>query len=172
MKRVLLSCLSPLVLIIGLSGNIMAHQSESHEKWHPHKPMSEGGLLGDGVMQTFRDSAGLSFANPMDFRIVGGSSVVSLVVTTLDLEAMTISIFNKKSGLSTGVSFSFEDSLDTNFTLDPGKYFALFTGKISDNLATYSAAASAVPVPEPAEWMMILAGVAMMGVVVSRRRKS
>ncbi|MGB7988195.1 MAG: FxDxF family PEP-CTERM protein, partial [Candidatus Methylophosphatis roskildensis] len=66
----------------------------------------------------------------------------------------------------------FADKLNETFALSPGKYSLFFTGTVSSNLAGYAGAMSAAPVPEPAEWMMILAGVAMMGVVVSRRRNN
>lgn len=161
MKHIVARWLLPVVLAFGLAGNAAANGHE-HES-------------GDGFTQTFSkfflNDAGQTFGKVFDFKIDGGPSLVTLKVATFDLEDMTISIFNKKSGIA-AQTFSFDDFLNTSFSLNPGKYFAFFTGTVSSDMAGFAAAASAVPVPEPAEWMMILAGVAMMGVVVSRRRNT
>ena len=57
--------------------------------------------------------------------------------------------------------------------LSAGTYELTLTGTATGTSGgEYHLFASAVPVPEPGEWAMMLAGVAMMGVMVRRRRPS
>ena len=175
MKQVLLRWLLPFVVVFALVGNVAAtgrgadgpgshgHGSGGHQ--------SDSGFAKEFV-GFFENDAGEAFGKTFGFVIGGGVNFVTLNIGTFNLQDMTISIFNTNTSLL-AKSFSFDDMLTNTFTLDPGKYFAFFTGKISsDSPAFYAARASALAVPEPAEWMMILAGVAMMGFVVSRRRNT
>lgn len=168
MKKVLSRWLLPLVLAFGIAGNAAAHGDHERHGSHDSTPVSVT------FSDSFENRMGDTFLDPIHgFKISSVADFVTLKVTTIDLEHMNISIFKKNKNGDAGIlakSFSFEDFLNTSFSLDPGRYFAIFTGKISSDLAVYSGAASAAPVPEPAEWMMIMAGVAMMGFVVSRRR--
>lgn len=161
MKKALSHWLLPLFLVLGLVGNASAGKDHGHGSTPPVT-----------FSNFFIGEKGGDFGAVLDFKITSLANLVTLKVATIDLEDMTISVFNKKTGVSTGKSFSFDDFLDTSFSLNPGKYFAFFTGKISSDVALYAGVATAAPVPEPAEWMMILAGVAMMGFVVSRRRNN
>ena len=171
MKQMVSRWLLPLVLVFGLVGNAAATGDGSHGHGHGHG--SGGSPSDDGFTKTFSeffvDDAGETFDKFINFKIDGVSNLVTLKIASFDLSDTMISIFDKKTHVAV-YQASFDDVLNASFSLNPGKYFALFTGSVSSDLAGYAAAASAVPVPEPAEWMMILAGVAMMGFVVSRRR--
>lgn len=150
MKQIVSRWLLPMVLAFGLAGTAAANETKTFSNF-------------------FLDDAGQSFGKLFDFKIEGVSNLITLKVASFDLSNLAISIFDKKSDLSV-YQTSFNDKLSDTFALNPGKYSFSFTGTVSSNLAGYAGALSAAPVPEPAEWMMILAGVAMMGVVVSRRR--
>ena len=163
MKQILSRWFLPVVLVFGLVGTAAAHGDSSD----------------DGFTKTFTktftkfflDDAGQTFGKMFDFKIGGVSNLITLKVASFDLSNLAISIFDKKSDLSV-YQTTFADKLNETFALSPGRYSLSFTGTVSSNLAGYAGAMTAAPVPEPAEWMMILAGVAMMGVVVSRRRNN
>ncbi|MBK6974872.1 MAG: FxDxF family PEP-CTERM protein [Sterolibacteriaceae bacterium] len=183
MKQILSRWLLPVVLVFGLVGTAAAHGDSSDDGFTKTFTKTFTKFFLDDAGQTFgkmfdfkiggvsMDDAGQTFGKMCDFKIGGVSNLITLKVASFDLSNLAISIFDKKSDLSV-YQTTFADKLNETFALSPGKYSLFFTGTVSSNLAGYAGAMSAAPVPEPAEWMMILAGVAMMGVVVSRRRNN
>jgi hypothetical protein len=169
MKKLVIRLVIPILLAFGLAGGAFAGGSSGHGG-------SGGGLedIDKAFAKVFVGDAGETFAKVVNFKI-DELSLITLNIASIGLEDLSVSIFQKKS--STGVydSGSFGSASGSvwsdSFSLDAGKYFMIFTGSIASAAAGYVGTLSAAPVPEPAEWMMIVAGVAMMGFVVARRRQ-
>jgi hypothetical protein len=103
-----------------------------------------------------------------------------------DVEDLQIAVYkgsytnNNLNGLVDG-SYELLDSfavtgsgltVSGTFTFDPTvtAYTFLISGKTTGGSATYSFGLTAAPVPEPAEYAMLLAGLGLVGVVARRRK--
>jgi len=172
MKKSFLRWISLLALAFGLVGSAYAGGS-GHGGHSGH-----GGGFQDiesAFAKVFIGDAGESFAKVINFK-VEDLSLMTLNIASIGLEDLSISIFEKKSSLEVYDSGSFGSASggiwSDSFSLNAGKYFMIFTGNVASAAAVYAGVLSAAPVPEPAEWMMIVAGLAMMGFVVVRRRQA
>ncbi len=169
MRKSFIRWISLLALAFGLAGS--AYAGGSGHGGHG------GGLenLESAFAKVFVGDAGESFAKVVNFK-VEDLSLMTLNIASIGLQDLSISIFEKKSSIEVYDSGSFGSASGSiwtdSFSLDAGKYFMIFTGSVASAAAAYAGALSAAPVPEPAEWMMIVAGVAMMGFVVARRRQA
>ncbi|TXG76660.1 MAG: hypothetical protein E6R11_07745 [Rhodocyclaceae bacterium] len=172
MKKLVMRLVIPILLAFGLAGGALAGGYSGHGGHGG----SGGGIedIDKAFAKLFLGDAGESFAKVVNFK-VDELSLITLNIASIGLEDLSVSIFQKKS--STGVydSGSFGSASGSvwsdSFSLDAGKYFMIFTGSVASAAAGYVGTLSAAPVPEPAEGMMIVAGVAMMGFVVARRRQ-
>lgn len=169
MKRLVMRLVIPIVLVLGVIGGAIAG-GNSHG--------GSGGGWGDvdkAFAKVFVNDLGESFAKVVNFK-VDDLSLMTLNIASIGLEDLSVSVFEKKTSLQVFGSGSFGSASGSiwteSFNLDAGKYFLIFTGNIASAAAGYVGTLSAAPVPEPAEWMMIVAGVAMMGFVVARRRQT
>ena len=101
---------------------------------------------------------------------VSSQSSFSAMILSFGIDDFLGTLSGRK-GTTFFESFNIDDGRTTiSALLEPGKYSFALLGTVADAPAAYFGGFSLAPVPEPAEWMMIIAGVAMMGFVVSRRR--
>lgn len=152
MKQMLSRWLLPFVLSFGVLGSAAADSG-----------------LPIALASPFVGQQGSSFQDFATFEI-DVAKLLQLDVVSLGLSNLSLAISNTGSKVVVQGPFSFGSSLSSPFSLDAGSYLLTFAGKVVAPAAGYVVTLTAVP--EPAEWMMILAGVAMMGFVVSRRRNN
>jgi len=169
MKKVLSRWLLPLVLAFGLVGNVAATEDGTHEH-------GSGGDQSDDGLSTFYFSKNFSdgkigkdFTREIkEFSLDSLSSFNASIFSSSGIKPFVGSILGRDNVFAQ--SFLIGESGSFSYLLDPGTYSFLLLGTVTGKNAGYAGMISAAPVPEPAEWMMIMAGVAMMGFVVSRRR--
>lgn len=122
-------------------------------------------VASDAVMQgSFNDQPGT-----LDLGILGPLNVLG--ITGLDVDLWSGSSYSgpasKLTDLGTGDNISFNTG-----ALSAGDYFFKVTGQVDGLIGgVYDFTVSAVPVPEPSEWMMLLAGVGLLGLMVRRREE-
>lgn len=152
MKKSLIRIVVPLMLALGLVGQVRAvdlvNNIDVYSKLFTNKPI------------------GAVFDVPFDFQLSEAATLSG------DFSSILSSIKFKEFSITDSDSVVVNTSAVPSFSvfLQAGSYKLGVEGSILSNPAGFAGLMSAVPIPEPAEWMMILAGVAMMGVVVSRRR--
>lgn len=172
--RILLSrWLLPVVLAVGISAPALAggDKGGQHDGHHHHG----GGDPATGISKSFGDffvstrKIGMEIEKSFTFTVDTQSSFSAMILSS-GIDDFVGSLIGRK-GNSFSETFNIDDGKTTfSALIGPGKYSLVLLGTIAQAPAGYVGGFSAVPVPEPAEWMMIMAGVAMMGFVVSRRR--
>lgn len=173
MKRLFSCWLFSLVLALGISAPAFAGwEGDGHHDGHHH---GGGGDPSADITKSFGKvfwsdrNIGREIDRAFNFT-VGSQSSFSAMILSFGIDDFVGSIIGRQ-GNPFSESFSIDDGRTTFSTLlGPGRYSFVLQGTVADAPAAYFGGFSAVPVPEPAEWMMIIAGVAMMGIVVSRRR--
>ncbi len=168
MKHLFSCWLFSAVLALGISAPVLAGGDKGG---HHH---GGGGPTTD-VSKSFGDlfwspgKIGTEIGRSFNFTVASQSSF-SAMILSFGIDDFVGSLIGRK-GTPFSESFNIDDGRTTISTLlDPGKYSFVLLGTVADAPAAYFGGFSAAPIPEPAEWMMIIAGVAMMGFVVSRRR--
>lgn len=157
MKDALVKLLVPLVLAMGLVGQAKAMDLVDNI---------------DVFTKLFiNKQPGTAFAPSFDFELSAPANLFG------DFSSILGSVSFTKFDIvdSDAIVVSTSPSPVFSFFLPDGNYELHVAGTILSNVAGFTGLMSAglpnaPPVPEPAEWMMIIAGVAMMGFVVSRRR--
>lgn len=167
MKRLFSCWLFSVVLALGFSAPAFADG-----KGHGHQHGGGGGPTSD-IRIPFGDVFGPGDIESQIERIfnftVGSQSSFSGKIMSSGIDDFVGTLISRKGNFAK--SFSFDDGMETfSALIGPGKYSFVLLGTVADEPAFYAGRISIAPVPEPAEWMMIIAGVAMMGFVVSRRR--
>ena len=153
MKQMLSRWLLPFVLSFGVLGSAAADTG-----------------LPTALASPFVGQQGSSFQDFATFEI-DVAKLLQLDVVSIGLSNLSLAISDTASHLVVQGPFSsFGNSFSSPVSLDAGSYLLTFAGTVVGTAAVYGVTLTAVP--EPAEWMMILAGVAMMGFVVSRRRNN
>lgn len=140
------------------------------------------GTGGDVFGQHFTGSnAGNSFAERYTFTLSSAGSIFADTFSSSGnakngLDILGLSLFNadglvlKGTQLSTGKTDQWELSTSS---LAAGNYFLLVSGTVLSNASgAYTGSLSVSPVPEPATYGMMLGGLALVGALASRRRKS
>jgi hypothetical protein len=126
-------------------------------------------------------TVGATFSDTFKFSLAGPSSFIAALTTVTFMPVLGISNFllelQAPGGLSLGmfsptaiggVSVIQTPSLALAGGID---YKAIVTGKVSGAFGgSYTVAMAAAPVPEPAEWTMLLAGLLVMGFIARRRK--
>jgi hypothetical protein len=126
-------------------------------------------------------TAGATFSDTFKFSLAGPSSFIAALTTVTFMPVLGISNFllelRAPSGLSLGtfspttlggVSVIQTPSMALAGGLD---YKAIVTGRVTGAFGgSYTVAMAAAPVPEPAEWTMLLAGLLVMGFIARRRK--
>jgi len=140
------------------------------------------GLLSDGdaVSTTGKvDKSTLSFSDTVTFRLASESSVADIFTALKGISSFTVALFLNGSELD---SFSGgpggTPSSPTSHTFAPlaasGKsehYTLLITGSGKGN-STYFNALSVSAVPEADTWLMLIAGVGLIGLQLRRKQQS
>lgn len=139
--------------------------------------LPEGSAYHGGVGSLFTDF--LNFSVASDALMQGtvtdrpGSlfGLTVLGISNLDIDLWQGTSYSgptsKLSDLGTGDNISFNSG-----ALAAGNYFFKVTGHVDGLLGgVYEFSVSAAPVPEPSEWMMLLAGVGLLGLMVRRREE-
>jgi hypothetical protein len=137
------------------------------------------GNLGDLQVAAVLHDPG-SFTDTINFSIPSLSSVSSTTVannlmTVLNLQGGMVELFNS-SNTSMG-SYSFDGTTGSTWHtmtgLTAGDYHFTITGNATGSKgAFYSISATAVPVPEPETYAMLLAGLGVVGSLYRRRKNS
>lgn len=169
MKRLFSSWLFSVVLALGVSSPAFAGgDGDGHHHGGGGDPSADITKSFGKVFWSDRN-IGREIDRAFNFT-VGSQSSFSAMILSFGIDDFVGSIIGRQ-GNPFSESFSIDDGRTTFSTLlGPGRYSFVLQGTVADAPAAYFGGFSAVPVPEPAEWMMIIAGVAMMGFVVSRRR--
>lgn len=169
MKRLFSCWLFSVVLALGFSAPAFA-DGKGHGHGHHHG--GGGGSTSDMPIplgDVFLPGDDESIFEKFSFA-VGSQSSFSATIKSQGIDDFVGTLIGRK-GNNFAQKFSFHDGMQTFSTLiGPGKYWFVLLGTWAEDSAFYAGRLSVAPVPEPAEWMMIIAGVAMMGFVVSRRR--
>lgn len=162
MERTFSRCFASVVLIFCLAGPVVADDGREPDdasfyffsKW-------------------FNNEIGDDFSKMLTFELQDLSSFDTLVATQA-LDGLSLSFFDRTDNTPTSLLASHESAsnplVDLDFAPDPGRHAPSPTGDIVDGRAAYSMILSAVPVPEPAPWLLLLAGAAMLGMIVYRRQ--
>lgn len=180
MNRSLLRWVFALLLGIGIGFPAFAgnHSGWDHDKdgrGH-HHGHGNGGAPGPEISKNFdgfflnqRDIGRREIWERITFMVTKESTFSTMILSS-GIDDFVGSLIGR-NGNSFSKSFKIGGGT-TSFSalIEPGKYSLKLLGTVGEVPSGYAGVMSAVPVPEPAEWMMILAGVAMMGFVVSRRR--
>jgi len=121
------------------------------------------------------------FSDRYTFTLTGASSIFAGVFSpspsaTTGLNILDLSLFNSSGLVLQGsqLSSGLTDQWQLNSgTLAAGSYFLQVTGVVlSKDAAFYSGGATVTAVPEPATYGMMLGGLALVGAMAARRRKS
>lgn len=127
------------------------------------------------------DNVANVFSDRYTFTLTGASSIFASAFSSSStafngLDILDLSLFNssglvlKGSQLLTGQTDQWQLS---SGTLSAGSYFLQVTGvALSQGAAGYSGGAAVTAVPEPATYGMMLGGLALVGAMAARRRKS
>lgn len=160
MKEALVKLLVPLMLAMGLVGQAKAKDLVDNF---------------DVFSKAFiNKQPGTAFAPSFDFELSAPAYLLGNFSSNLGVSFTRFDIVDRDFD-NDSIVVSTSPSPVFSFFLPDGNYELHVAGTILSNLAGFTGLMSAglpnaPPVPEPAEWMMIIAGVSMMGFVVSRRR--
>lgn len=139
--------------------------SDTATNWGTHDLLETSGL-------TFVN-ADTAFFSKFSFTL-DAKSFVSSSVSALNIGTGSYSLF-KADGTETGYSWTYgaAKGADHLVTLDAGGYYFSLVGRTAANSGVYtlSSAATAVPVPEPETYAMLLAGLGVVGFVARRRKE-
>ncbi len=170
MKHIFSSWLFSVVLALGISAPVLAGGgSDGHHHY------GGGGDPTAGITRPLHDifsrpgEIGTVIDRSFNFTVASQSSF-SAAIASFGIDAFVGTLSGRKGNSFSQAFDIFEGNNAFSTLLAPGKYSFVLQGTVADVPAYYVGVFSTVPVPEPAEWMMIIAGVAMMGFVVSRRR--
>nr|WP_195793161.1 FxDxF family PEP-CTERM protein [Roseateles sp. DAIF2] len=140
--------------------------SDTVTEWNAHDLHESSGLK-------IVDSSTLFFSQ-FNFTL-STESFVSSNVSAFNINSGSYSIF-KADGSETGHSWTFgaAQGLEHLVTLGPGSYYFSVAGKTNGSSGIYalSSAATAVPVPEPETYALLLAGLGVVGFVARRRKQA
>jgi len=140
------------------------------------------GLLSDGdaVSTTGKvDKSSLTFSDTVTFRLASESSVADIFTALKGISSFTVSLFLNGSKLD---SFSGgpggTPSSPTSFTFAPlaasakNQHYSLLIMGSGKGNATYFNALSVSAVPEADTWLMLIAGVGLIGFQLRRKQQS
>lgn len=167
--------------VVVASAALMAQGVMAADVSHPDTVLDLSGSADTFGQKFTGGNAGNSFAERYTFTLSSASSIFADTFSSSGnakngLDILGLSLFNadglvaKGTLLSTGKTDQWELS---TAPLAAGSYFLLVSGTVLSNASgTYTGSLNVSAVPEPATYGMMLGGLALVGALASRRRKS